>query len=346
MLPFRVLYHLFRLLSGINRKNQVSVKNSATDRKILKQKEQTVTVCHLATQDKHREETIWFRIEKTTIIEYGKEIIKYNEIMQTVKLNSKGPDVEALQKLLNEWGYPVATDGIFGQETDASVRRFQQSQHLTADGIVGQRTWLALEDRTAISLKGLCLKESDFQEAADLLNVEIAAIKAVQEVETGGKGGFIASGMPAILFEGHVFWNELKKRGINPEDHVLGNEDILYPKWTKDFYKGGMGEYDRLNRAIAIHEEAANCSASWGMFQIMGFNYTPCGCKTISQFLIEMKKSEGTQLTLFVTFLRNNDWDKYLRQHDWAEFARHYNGPSYKENRYDEKLEHAYKKYL
>ena len=266
--------------------------------------------------------------------------------MQIIKLNSKGGDVMTLQKVLNEWGYPVSADGIFGPQTDAAVRRFQQSQHLTADGIVGQRTWAALNDPNSALLNDLRLKDSDFQQAADLLNVEIAAIKAVQEVETGGKGGFIAPETPAILFEGHIFWNELKKRKINPENYVTGNEDILYPKWTKEFYKRGIEEYDRLNRAIAIHEEAAACSASWGMFQIMGFNYSQCGCKTITQFLMDMKKSEGVQLMLFVTFLCNNAWDKYLRMHNWAGFAQHYNGPSYKDNRYDEKLEHAYKKFL
>ena len=50
-------------------------------------------------------------------------------------------------------------------------------------------------------------------------------------------------------------------------------------KWTKSHYEGGMGEYERLKKALAIHEKAAACSASWGLFQIMGFNYAACGCK-------------------------------------------------------------------
>lgn len=58
------------------------------------------------------------------------------------------------------------------------------------------------------------------------------------------------------------FWNELKKRGKNPEDYTTYNEDILYPKWSKEHYKGGIKEYERLERAIAIDEEAAISSAS------------------------------------------------------------------------------------
>nr|WP_262924348.1 N-acetylmuramidase domain-containing protein [Segatella copri] len=35
--------------------------------------------------------------------------------------------------------------------------------------------------------------------------------------------------------------------------HQKGNEDILYPKWTKTHYQGGLKEYDRLERARVIH---------------------------------------------------------------------------------------------
>ncbi|MEE8298899.1 MAG: N-acetylmuramidase domain-containing protein [Thermodesulfobacteriota bacterium] len=36
---------------------------------------------------------------------------------------------------------------------------------------------------------------------------------------------------------------------------------------------------------------------------------------------------------------------KILKKRDWANFARRYNGPGYKKNKYDEKLERAYNKY-
>ena len=61
------------------------------------------------------------------------------------------------------------------------------------------------------------MTEEDFILVARLLDVEVAALIAVQQVETGGRGGFFAPGKPAIIFEGHIFWNQLKKRNINPE---------------------------------------------------------------------------------------------------------------------------------
>lgn len=265
--------------------------------------------------------------------------------MQTIRLNSSGKDVEQLQQLLCKWGYEVGITGTFDGETDAAVRRFQKAGRLDADGIVGQRTWNLLKDEDALALSALCLTNKDFAEAAALLNVDVAAVRAVLEVETGNKGGFIVPGKPAILFEGHIFWSQLSKRGLDPARLQAGNEDILYPKWTKAHYKGGIGEYDRLERARAIHREAADSSASWGLAQIMGFNYPACGCKCVDEFVRLMSENEGRQLELFVRFLQGNKWDMYLRSLDWKEFARHYNGPAYEQNRYDQKLASAYAKY-
>lgn len=266
--------------------------------------------------------------------------------MKTLRTGATGDEVVTLQNLLNEWEYTCPQTGVFDETTERTVRDFQQDQGLSADGIVGKRTWETLQDEAKRELMPFKLCENDFVRAAKLLDVEVAAIKAVQEVETGGRGGFIRIGYPTILFEGHIFWSQLKKQGLNPEDYVVGNEDILYPKWTKKFYKQGMAEYDRLSRAKNINETAALCSASWGMWQIMGFNYAACGCASVYDFGTEMQLHEGTQLNLFVEFLRTNGLDKYLRNKDWAQFARHYNGSGYKENRYDEKLESAYWKHI
>lgn len=265
--------------------------------------------------------------------------------MKTLRAGATGDEVLTLQNLLNQWGFACPLTGVFDENTEKAVCDFQQVQGLTADGIVGKRTWETLQDEARRQLVPFRLKETDYVRAAQYLNVEVAAIKAVQEVETGGRGGFIQIGYPTILFEGHIFWNQLKERGLNPEDYVAGNEDILYPNWTKKFYKQGMAEYDRLNRAKNINETAALCSASWGMWQIMGFNYAVCGCNTVFDFCTEMQLNEGTQLNLFTAFLRTNGWDKYLRDKNWSEFARHYNGPSYRENEYDKKLANAYEKY-
>jgi hypothetical protein len=97
-----------------------------------------------------------------------------------------------------------------------------------------------LQNEEARILSSCRIKDADYERAAGLLGVEVAAVKAVLEVETGNKGGFLSPGHPTILFEGHIFWNQLKERGIDPTKYQNGNEDILYPKWNKSHYKGGL----------------------------------------------------------------------------------------------------------
>jgi hypothetical protein len=106
-----------------------------------------------------------------------------------------------------------------------------------------------------------------------------------------------------------------------------------------------MGEYNRLEQARRIHREAADASASWGMFQIMGFNFALCGERSVESFVKAMCESERKQLILSGRFIRQSGMLSALRTKNWAEFAKRYNGPAYALNRYDEKLAMAYAKF-
>ena len=66
-------------------------------------------------------------------------------MMNTLRRNNKGEEVKRLQQLLAQQGYSrISQDGIFGAGTEAAVKDFQGKHGLTADGIVGTRTWEAL----------------------------------------------------------------------------------------------------------------------------------------------------------------------------------------------------------
>jgi chitosanase len=57
----------------------------------------------------------------------------------------KGEDVKTLQlALINAGAQDLAADGVFGADTDACVRAFQQSRGVVVDGIVGPATLSAL----------------------------------------------------------------------------------------------------------------------------------------------------------------------------------------------------------
>jgi hypothetical protein len=63
-----------------------------------------------------------------------------------LRQGARGEAVSGLQRGLAALGYAVDIDGIFGPATAAAVRRFQTEHGLGADGIVGTRTAVALQD--------------------------------------------------------------------------------------------------------------------------------------------------------------------------------------------------------
>ena len=67
----------------------------------------------------------------------------------TIREGSRGEDVKRLQTLLNNEGYSLDVDGIFGEKTQSAVRQYQRNQGLDVDGIVGANTWSALSSPAA-----------------------------------------------------------------------------------------------------------------------------------------------------------------------------------------------------
>lgn len=191
------------------------------------------------------------------------------------------------------------------------------------------------------------ISEQAFKDSARVIGCNVAAVKAVAEVESGGNG-FLPTGEPTILFEPHIFWKQLRVMNINPHTILARNpeySDILYPVWGSKPYGKMSTQHAKLVRASAINREAALKSASWGKFQIMGFNYKTCGCVTLQEFINEMYRSEDDHLERFTAYIKASRLDDELINLDWKGFARGYNGPAYTKNRYDVKLRNAYLKF-
>lgn len=188
------------------------------------------------------------------------------------------------------------------------------------------------------------LSKADIIAVANDLNIEPAALKAVIDVEAAGEG-FDNQGRPTILFEPHVFWDELGKIHYYTKRAELAkkHQGLLSPKWDKSLYRIGGSSHDKLKVAAALHWDAAHKSASWGLGQIMGFNAQKIGYATLKDFIDDMYESEAKQLKAMGMFLRANGLISKLQRHDWAGFARGYNGSAYAKNQYDVKLADAYK---
>jgi peptidoglycan hydrolase-like protein with peptidoglycan-binding domain len=62
----------------------------------------------------------------------------YKRTDNIMKSGSRGESVKWLQYVLNEKGYDLKIDGIFGPKTEQAVRNFQTK--VFVDGIVGEFT--------------------------------------------------------------------------------------------------------------------------------------------------------------------------------------------------------------
>jgi hypothetical protein len=63
----------------------------------------------------------------------------------------------------------------------------------------------------------------------------------------------------------------------------------------------------------------------------------------VNDFVESMMMSEKEHLFAFIKYVKGRGLDDELRNKQFDKFALRYNGPGYKQNQYDVKLEEAYK---
>tara|TARA_R110002074_G_scaffold242999_2_gene414789 strand:+ start:512 stop:2236 length:1725 start_codon:yes stop_codon:yes gene_type:complete len=198
----------------------------------------------------------------------------------------------------------------------------------------------------------------DELEAEENLKISLPVIKALVKVESAGRG-HLSDGRAKILFEGHKFWYWLKQFGKDPEALSVGNEDIIYKKWTRTHYRVGIKEYDRLEAARKIDPKAAIYATSWGLFQILGenmeHNIKSRNYQDVEEFEAKQHESEYYHFLDFLAFIkikkvRGKALIEYISEanegnYDWESFAYGYNGSGYKVNEYHLKMKHFYEQF-
>ncbi len=184
----------------------------------------------------------------------------------------------------------------------------------------------------------ITLTEQDFEEVAKKLGVEVAAIKAVVDIEAGKTHqGFVAPGKPLINFDLTMFRRFATRRGVNLSKYSKSHSIIFTSS------KGSQTRaHRRLEAAKTINSNAAIEGTFWGMFQIGGFNWKKCGADNLDDFVTKMSRSERDQLDMFAEFITNAGLLKHLQKKNWAAFARGYNGPSYARRGYHTRMASAY----
>ncbi len=190
------------------------------------------------------------------------------------------------------------------------------------------------------------LKDADTYALCREFGVVPMVLNAVRQVESAGRG-FLPDGRPKILLEAHILWKRLGSRQIDPQELHEWDSTLCSPKWNREFYKGGKAEYVRVDRVIlfatqadaartASYRKAAWESCSWGLMQLMGFNYKNAGFENVDQLVTEMKIGEKEQMAAALRWMQSTGVLEILkavppggaeRPEVWRDFARAYNGP-------------------
>jgi hypothetical protein len=195
--------------------------------------------------------------------------------------------------------------------------------------------------------------EAAFAAVADRLQIDIRSIKAFAKVESGPHGAFIQSlpgKPPVILFERHKFHQFTD--GRYDQATVTINDQIYY---LSSVNAGGYGpvsiQHEKLDAAIKLNRDAALRSCSWGLFQLMGFNYLVCGFYSIQNMINAMYLNVDKHLEAFANFVVNNHKTiegksliAALRESppDFKTAALIYNGPKQAQYGYETKFRKAF----
>jgi len=168
---------------------------------------------------------------------------------------------------------------------------------------------------------------SDCISCGDELGIDPKIIQAVARVESG------SGDLNAFLFEPHIF--------SKLTNHIYdeSNPELSYPQWDRSKYPPTkLARQIQFDRAALLNSSNAYASASWGLFQIMGFNYKICKYTSAVSMATNLRSAIEPNVKAFCHMVSNMGLVDILQNHEWAKFARVYNGPGYKLNHYDTKL--------
>lgn len=146
------------------------------------------------------------------------------------------------------------------------------------------------------------------QTMAKAYSIPIESALAVFAVESG-RAYDEETNLVIIRFETHVFKSQSGGRVM------------------KNLGRSQHSEWETLVRAAEMDEEAAFKSVSWGLPQLMGFNYQVTNFDSPQEMALVFQKSCEIQIEGFFQFLDKNNLVRYIRVNDWRTFVRYYNGP-------------------
>ena len=95
----------------------------------------------------------------------------------TIRKGSSNEDVKTWQDFLKGQGYNIATDGIFGDETDSATKDWQTNNGLTVDGIVGTNTWASMNIGNNTNTNNSSATDNNAKSIPDILGADKSLVE-------------------------------------------------------------------------------------------------------------------------------------------------------------------------
>ena len=166
-----------------------------------------------------------------------------------VGYGSQGNDVKKLQSLLNQNGYSLDEDGIFGAKTQAAVKDYQQKNNLAVDGIVGTNTWGALTKATTsqATTSSTASTKSTAQSGGYTESDAVKQAQALLQQQIASKPGAYQSTWQDQL-------NETIEKILNREKFSYDvNQDALYQQYADQYAtQGKLAMMDTMGQLSAM----------------------------------------------------------------------------------------------
>lgn len=239
-----------------------------------------------------------------------------------ISYGSQGSDVTELQKLLNQNGYTLDEDGIFGTKTQDAVKDYQQKNNLDVDGIVGTNTWGALTNASsgaATTPTNTAFKYDAYQEKPSFKYDAYQPSDAVTQAQTllqqqlANKPGQYTSPWQTQL-------NDAINKIMNREKFSYDmNADALYQQY-KDQYvtQGQMAMMDTMGQAAAMTGGYGNSYAQAVGQQAYQSSLQQLNDKIPELYQLALSKyqMEGDDLYNQYSLLSAQDQQEYGRHRD------------------------------
>lgn len=291
-------------------------------------------------------------------------MIQDNFTTYDFKLGDNNPSVKFLQRSLRESvNTNLKIDGQFGDSTVRSLKLWQQKIDLSPTGFYNGETRDILNKYiNKRFIQEWCYAAVALAVGRDTRSFT-AISKAIASVESRAEG-FTSDGSVQLLFERHKFKSQLQKRLTESAQDIVLIEDFYKTTFTGNKvseavafvekqnpnicnskaggYLVGASEQKRFELAMSINPTAATESASFGLYQIMGFNAKHCGYDDGYNMLKSFMEGEYYHLMALGNFLEaNSGIYTYLKNGNYEAIARLYNGPAYAKNNYHVKIRKA-----